>query len=118
MKANTLLNWIPETQASDEVFISPVYDMENSTRALAFQVQWSSGLAGTFKWQAAIVPELWEDYVSCEPVVLTLEGTESLQHSIIALPDSFLVAGYIRLIFEPNGIQSGTFEVALRRCPY
>ena len=118
MKANTLLDWIPETEASDEMFISPVYDMENSTRALAFQVQWSSGLAGTFKWQASIIPDLWEDYISCEPVVLTLNGTESLQHSIIALPDSILVAGYIRLIFIPEGTQTATFNVALRRCPY
>ena len=118
MKANTLLNWIPETQVSNEVFISPVYDMENSTKSLAFQVQWSDGLTGTFKWQASIIPGLWEDYVSCEPVVLTLEGTEEQQHSIIALPDSFLVAGYIRLIFIPEGTQTATFNVALRRCPY
>ena len=117
MKANTLLNWIPETEASNEVFISPVYDMQNSTRSLAFQLEWDAGLAGVFKWQAAIVPDLWEDYVSCEPVVLTLEGTEEQQHSIIALPDSFLVAAFIRLIFIPANT-TGTFNVALRRCPY
>lgn len=117
MKANTLLNWIPETQVTNEIYTSPVYNMENSTKALAFQVQWSDGLTGTFKWQAAIVPDLWEDYVSCEPVVLSLDGTEQPQHSIIALPDSFLVAAFIRLIFIPANT-TGTFNVALRRCPY
>ena len=117
MKANTLLKWMPETEVSDEVIISPVYDMENSTRSLAFQVQWSDGLTGTFKWQAAIVPDLWEDYVSCEPVVLSLDGTEAQRHSIIAIPDSFLVTAFIRLIFIPANT-TGSFNVALRRCPY
>ena len=71
----------------------------------------------SFVWQVTIFPDLWEDYVACETVELVLDGSESVLHSIVVLPSSYIAASYVRVIFIPDGNQTATFKIAKRKCP-
>lgn len=116
MKARTHLDWVEPTSATSG-FSSPVIDLTNRNESLSFQVVWDSGLLGTFKWQASIFPGQWEDFVSCEAVNFIVDGTETTLSNIVALPNNYLLVGYLRLVFSPDSASAGTFKVAQRVCP-
>jgi len=114
--AINILDWVEDQDASVE-FTTPIIDLNHRTESLAFQVAWTQGVTGTFVWEVCIIPDLWEQYISCEPVNLEIVGDEAQLHSIIVIPKNYLAAASMRVRFISEDNSSGTYTIAQRICP-
>ena len=114
-RALTCLEYVEDADSS-VAFESPILNLELPIASVNYQLQWEAGVRGTFTWQAAIFPDLWETYVACEEVIYVVDGAE--EHTIVSLPCSWLSSGYLRFIWVPATAGStGLINVASRIVP-
>ena len=105
-------------QDSSSSFDSPIMDSVMPNKAVGYQFKWDAGVKGVFTWYASIFKYEWEQYVACESVELEITGSETSRSAIVALPDNWLVTGYLKFSWVPDGAGStGSIDAAIRIVP-
>lgn len=106
------LNWV-EGKDSSASFTSPEIPLDSPVQAIQLQLKWEAAVLGSFKFQATIYDDLWEDIPECTVKVFT-SGTEA-GHKLVFIPSVWLKAAKIRYLWEPSGEgSSGVIGTALR----
>ncbi len=92
--------------------------LDLASKAICWQFKWDASVSGTFTAYASIFsdPFVWETMVACNEVKFSTSDV-SVQSSIIALPDSWQMAGFIKWGFSPDVGSSGNTSAAIRIVP-
>ena len=116
-KALTNLKYMVD-QDSSVTFDSPVMDLTMPNTAIGYHFKWDAGVRGVLTWYASIFEDdyEWEQYVACEPVEYTIDG--SATSTIITLPSNWMMVGHLKFSWVPDvGGSTGNISTAIRIVP-
>lgn len=106
------LNYIKDKDSSI-AFNSPVVDLTKPVAGIQYQMAWASTVLGTFKFQATIFDNKWEDIPGC--VIEAKTDGANAGNKIISIPRAYLLCKYIRFTWTPDSDgSSGNIDVAIR----
>ena len=106
------LDYLEPTDSS-QAFTSRIYNLKIGVRALAYQINWELGVAGTLYFEATILDDKWERIVDCEEIKISMTGAAE-GHEIIVIPRVWLLARFVRFNWVPVGSSTGNINAGLR----
>ena len=106
-------------QDSQFAWETPAIDMELANRSLCWQFKWDPSVKGTFTCMATLFkdPYVWETLVMGSNVSFTTGDSKKTQHTIVSLPDSWYLVGFIKWVFTPKRGSKDFTDVVMRVTP-
>lgn len=116
-RAITNVGYLVDQDSSISWETNPV-SLELASTSLCWQFKWDAGVSGIFTAYASIFsnPFVWEQMVACEQVSFSTADISG-QSTIIALPQSWQLVGFIKWDFAPAVGSVGNTSAAIRIVP-
>ncbi len=116
-RAITNVSYLVDQDSSVSWETNPV-SLELASTSLCWQFKWDAGVSGNFTAYASIFsnPFVWEGMVACDSVTFSTADIVG-QSTIVALPQSWQLVGFIKWVFTPEVGSVGNTSAAIRIVP-